>query len=216
MIKFRYGVAVASALAIVAGFAANPAHASVNLLSNGSFEDPLVSGGFNTINTGGTMGAWTVTDASIDHIGNYWQAEDGNQSVDLSGNAPGTIAQTVSTTAGQQYELSFWMAGNTDGGATVKSLAALINGNTLANTTFDTTGKSHGDMGWVEYTYDFVSTGGPTTVSFASTEAGGSPYGAALDNVSLKAVPEASTVILFGLMLVGGAFMLRTRASRAV
>jgi choice-of-anchor C domain-containing protein len=212
MNKLRFGIGLVGAMAVVATFAAAPAQAGVNLLSNGSFETPVVDGGYTTIGAGGTMGAWTVTSGSVDHIGSYWNAADGTQSVDMSGDQAGSISQTVNTSAGQEYQLSFWMAGNTDGGNTVKSLTALIDGNTLATAKFDTTGHSRTDMGWTEYSYDFVSAGGPTAVSFQSNEE--NAYGAALDNVSLQAVPEASTVVLFGLMLVGGAFLLRNRASR--
>lgn len=213
MNQFRIGVVVASAFAF-AGIAAAPAHASANLLSNSSFETPIVAGGFTTVGTGGDLGAWTVDSGSIDHIGSYWQAADGVQSVDMSGNEDGKISQTVNTSAGQTYELSWWESGNNDGGSAIKHLSALIDNNQVALAAFDTTGTTKSNMRWTKFTYDFVSVGGPTTVSFQGTE--GNPYGAALDNVSLKAVPEASTVVLFGLMLVGGSLLLRKRVSNSL
>ena len=215
MTSIRFGVSSIVAAATVAGLclgSATPAAASVNLLSNGSFESPVFGGSYTTVGTGGTVGAWTVDSGSIDLIGNYWQAQDGLQSVDMSGNGDGKISQTVNTTAGQQYRLSFWEAGNNDGGNAIKNLSALINNNQVGLFAFDTTGKTKSAMGWTQYTYDFVSAGGPTTVSFQGTE--GNAYGAALDNVELKAVPEASTVMLFGMLFVGGAFLLRKRASQ--
>ena len=214
MTKFRLGIAVAGALAVFAGLAASPAHASANLLSNGSFEDPIVGGGFVTVGSPGSMGAWSVDSGSIDHIGSYWQAADGNQSVDMSGNSDGKISQTVNTSAGLQYELSWWEAGNNDGGNVVKHLDALINDSVVADGAFDVTGHTKSDMGWTEFTYDFISVGGPTKISFQGTE--GNPYGAALDNVSLKAVPEASTVITFALLMVGGLIVLSKRSAQAI
>jgi len=212
--KFRYGVAVASALALCAGLTAVPANASANLLSNGSFEDQQVGGNFATLSAGDpTITSWTIGGNGVDLIHDYWNAADGTQSVDMSALSTGTLSQTVNTTVGQQYELSFWMAGNTDGGNAVKSMDTLINGNFLANSTFDVTGHSKSNMGWTEYTYDFVSTGGPTTVTFQSKEE--NPFGPALDNVSLKAVPEASTVITFALLMVGGMIVLRKRTVRS-
>ena len=211
MNKFRYGVAVAGALAAIAVVSAVPAQASANLLSNGSFESPVVGGNFDTLGAGDTMGAWTVGGGGVDHIHTYWQAADGVQSVDMSALSAGTISQTVNTVAGRNYNLTIWVAGNNDGGNTIKHLDALIDGNVIGSPTFNITGTTKSNMGWTEFSYNFVSTGGPTTVSFQSQE--NNPYGAALDNVSLKAVPEASTVVLFGLMLVGGSLLLRKRAS---
>lgn len=220
MIKIRLS-ACAIAMAAVAGLylaTASPATAGANLLSNGSFEDtPAPAGSFTDLTAGQTMGAWTITNGSVDLINGYWQAEDGTQSVDMSGLDAGTIAQTVGTNAGQEYQLSFWMAGNTDGGNAVKSLTSLINGQDVAGSPFlfNSAGQSKSDMGWTEYSYDFVSAGGPTTVSFQSNEQ--NPYGPALDNVSLKAVPEASTLVLFGLLLVGGSIVLiRKRSTRSI
>jgi choice-of-anchor C domain-containing protein len=208
-------------MATVAGLClatARPAAAGANLLSNGSFETPVQGGDFGTIfstDPNPTIGAWTVTSGSVDLINTYWTAEDGNQSLDMSGNGPGSIAQTVNTTAGETYQLSFWEAGNTDGGSTVKSLSAIVNGTQIGDALFDDTGKSRSNMGWQQYSYDFTSSGGPTTISFQSNEP--SPWGPALDNVSLQAVPEASSVILFGLLLVGGSIVLiRKRPARTI
>ena len=75
---------------------------------------------------------------------------------------------------------------------------------------FDTTGKSNSDMGWTTFAYDFVAMGSSTTLTFSNPNQNGfrTPYGAALDNVSIAlapivsdgAVPEPST---WALMLVG-------------
>jgi hypothetical protein len=111
---------------------------------------------------------------------------------------------------GQQYQISFWMAGNPDGSPTVKQLGVFANGNQLGTPTFDTTGHSLGSMGWQQFTYNFTATGtGPMSISFQSQQPGA--YGPALDNISLHAVPEASTVLTFGLLCLGGFFIVRKR-----
>lgn len=213
MMNVRYGVALAAALAIMGG-AAVPTHASANLLSNGSFEDPPITGGFNTIGAGGSIGAWSVGDNGVDLIHDYWTAADGLQSVDMSALSTGTLSQTVNTTAGRNYNLTFWIAGNVEGFNTIKSMNTLIDGNVVGTEFFNITGHTKANMGWTEYSYNFTSAGGPTTVSFQSLDA--NPCGMALDNVSLKAVPEASTVVLFSLMLVGGGLLLRKRTARSL
>src|SRR5205823_5221846 len=57
---------------------------------------------------------WTVSSGSVDYIGSdTWQAADGSRSLDMSGHDAGTIMQNVSGfTVGQQYRLSFYLAGN--------------------------------------------------------------------------------------------------------
>jgi len=75
-----------------------------NLVQNGSFESPSIwqTNSLVEYDSGSTaMPGWTVGGNSIDLVGeNYWDAEDGDQSVDLSGAAPGSVSQAVATTAG--------------------------------------------------------------------------------------------------------------------
>ena len=71
-------------------------------LADGTFAEGATAGAFQTINAGNTIGAWTVTGGSVDLIGNYWQAPPtGGHSVDLDGNAAGTISQTFTLAAGE-------------------------------------------------------------------------------------------------------------------
>ena len=44
-------------------------------------------------------------------FGTIYPVQDGNQSVDLNSAVTGGIQQTISTTAGQSYQLSFWLSG---------------------------------------------------------------------------------------------------------
>ena len=53
-------------------------------------------------------------------------------------------------------------------------------------------------MGWTLHSLDFTASGSTSTLSFVSTT--GTAYGAALDNVSVTAVPEAST---WAMMILG-------------
>src|SRR5256885_5709993 len=94
-------------------------NANANLLTNGSFElGSFVNQGSETMSlaAGNTaITGWTVTGRSLAWIntGNPWglSAQDGNLFLDLTDyttGAPfGGVTQTISTVAGQQYELSF-------------------------------------------------------------------------------------------------------------
>ena len=63
-------------------------------LVNGSFEDGVDPGVFTTLGEGsGNITGWSIygggVAGTIDYIGSYWNASDGNRSIDLNGNGPG-------------------------------------------------------------------------------------------------------------------------------
>jgi choice-of-anchor C domain-containing protein len=186
--------------------ATNPAQA-LNLINNGSFENSSLGSGFNfvTLSAGSTaINDWTVTSGSIDYINQEWQASDGGFSLDLSGkvNDAGSIAQTFATTLGNQYLVSFDLAGNLDPSPRVKTLR-LSAGGSSQDFTFDVTGKTVTDMGWSSQNFSFVASGNSTTLSFTSLNNSGA--GPALDNIVVTAVPwetdalpVVGSTILFG------------------
>jgi choice-of-anchor C domain-containing protein len=191
---------MAAAFAAACGVAGSAGAAA---FTNGSFESASVNpgSGFTTLFAGSTaITGWVVGGDSIDYIGGYWQPEDGARSVDLSGNANGSIAQTFDTVAGQAYLVNFWLAGNPDGGPAAKIAISSADGSQLQSNTFTVTGaNSHTNMGWAAYTYQFTAATNATTLSFAS--ATNTAFGPALDNVSVSlAVPEPTS---WALMLIG-------------
>ena len=184
--------AVAAAAALLA---ASPARA--NLVTNGSFEGGF-PGGFTTIPGGSSaITGWTVTGDSVDWINTYWQPSDGNFSLDLDGNGQGGVTTSITTTAGQSYFLTFDMSGNPDGPPfDFKTLNLTVGGNAPQAFTFTMGSSDRSNMGWITYGYSFTATSSSTTISFDSQDPG--PYGAALDNVSVDAVPEPGTLALLG------------------
>ncbi|MGZ6299708.1 MAG: choice-of-anchor C family protein [Candidatus Limnocylindria bacterium] len=155
--------------------------------TNGSFETgTYVDGGFGfeQLDAGDTsITGWTVAAGSVDWIGTYWPAQDGSMSIDLSGTDAGTLSQTLATTIGNTYTVSFFLSGNPAGPPTVKTLDVSATGAVTTSYTYDVTGNSLTTMNWTAETYTFLATSASTTLSFVSTSAGF--FGPALDNVSI-------------------------------
>lgn len=193
------GALVAAAFAAALALAGT---ANAAAFTNGSFENATVdpASGFTTLGGGSSaITGWVVGGDSVDYIGGYWQPQDGARSIDLSGNANGSVSQTFDTVLGQRYSVDFYLAGNPDGGPAAKVAISSATGGPVQSNTFNVTpSDSRGDMGWTAYQYDFTATSASTTLTFAS--ATGTAYGPALDNVSVQAVPEPTT---WALLLTG-------------
>lgn len=129
-------------LAVAALFlAALPVLARADIVTNGDFIGPLDSSnsGYSAPNEVGDTG-WFVTTGNIDLIGplGYWLPPAGSplgaESVDLNGNAPGGIQQTLTgLTAGTTYYIEFYLSGNSGEGPQVKTLDVSAGG---TNTTY--------------------------------------------------------------------------------
>lgn len=176
-------IGVMTGLGVVA---ASPAQALTGF-GNGSFENPVVAPNtFQTVFASESIGAWTVSQGNVDLIGaGFWQAADGVQSVDLDGGAvQGGVAQTFTTVPLLKYKVRFKLAGNVDLGPTIKTGQVLANGNVLQSFSFDITGKTRVNMGYVSKETHFIATGLSTTLTFRSTT--GSGYGPVIDNVTVE------------------------------
>jgi choice-of-anchor C domain-containing protein len=199
------------------------------LLKNGDFEEsPLNPGGyFITLGTGDmNINHWKVSSGDIEYIGTLWQPASGSRSIDLSGNGPGAIEQTIPTVPGKKYRVTYSLAGNIDGGPTVKSMK-LSAGTQSEIFTFDITGKNHGNMGWVRKAWDFVANSPTTLIRFENTGSG--PYGPAIDKVGVSEVisaggtepgavvpPNANVSFYLGDPAGGGTLIGKTQTSKSL
>ena len=161
---------------------------AAHLNLNGSFETGINPGAFSTLSAGDntTINDWTVSAGTVDYIGTYWLASDGNRSIDLTGYTAGAISKTFATVVGRTYTVTFDLAGNPAGGPATKSL----NVNAGATTTpysFDTTGHTLASMGWRSETFVFTATTPSTTLTFTSLNTGF--FGPALDNIVISDAP---------------------------
>jgi choice-of-anchor C domain-containing protein len=135
-----------------------------------------------------SIDGWTVDAGSVDWIGTYWDAPDGDMSIDLSGADAGTLSQTFDTTIGNTYTVSFLLSGNPAGPPAVKTLDVSATGATPTSYTHDTTGTDLTTMDWTLETYSFLATSASTTLSFVSTT--DTVFGPAIDAVVItESVP---------------------------
>jgi choice-of-anchor C domain-containing protein len=152
--------------------------------------------GERSVESGSTaIKGWKVTN-QLSIIGAWWPAADGNRSLFLAGPpANGGIAQTFKTTKGQHYLLTFSLASNPNGGRWPRELSSTRLAVSAAGKTeefsFDSTGKTACDMGWVTKKWEFDAVADETTLEFRMLKMSDDFWhGPALDDVRVWAVPR--------------------------
>lgn len=181
-----------------------------NLVINGSFE--LRAGGepnkhIDTLTADREdLAGWRIIGRSVDWIGpTRWKASHGEHCLDID--APGGIEQTIKTTPGQQYQLQFDLAGNVETEPVQKLLCVSISGESR-DYSFDTTGHTREQLGWVQKEIMFTAPSDTTTLSFSNAQSEPTASGVALDNVVVTEMkPDRYTVRATdrGMILVDGA-----------
>ena len=163
------------------------------LVTNGSFETPVISGGFQQFPS--SIPGWSGT-AGIEIQANGALGSGkggttfGNQYAELAVEAPSTYSQTVTTTPGQEYLLSFYLADRPGTGA--NTVAVGFTGNASQQFTVQDTGVAQ----FQNFTESFVATGANSVLSFQPVNLQFAGGGDLIDNVSLTAAGSPSAAPL--------------------
>ncbi|MEZ6087257.1 MAG: LamG-like jellyroll fold domain-containing protein [Pirellulaceae bacterium] len=144
---------------------------------------------------GSALGDWTVTNGSVDLIGNMPIAN-GGSAVDLNGSTPGAISQAFATEAGRQYQIVFDVTGNFSGGAeAIKTLRVTADGVSNDFAVEQPNGWSFTTNPLFETrSMMFAAQDASTLISFAGMNSDN--YGAVITNVRVLEIPDAITKIL--------------------
>jgi hypothetical protein len=224
---------------LAAVFALAAVDAQANIISNGSFETTspsVTAGSFQNFIPGGTgITGWTVvgaagTDVSVvstTYVSECcaFDAEDGSNWLDLTGfnsnNDTEGVQQTVATTIGDVYALSFFVGNVHDPGGVYGTTSTVnVSANGVSLGAFQNScATCNPALTWQLFTTTFTATAGSTTVVFLNGDPG-SDNSNGLDNVSLvdngpasTATPEPSSLLLFGAALLGAAYYRRRRTA---
>ncbi|MDX1964816.1 MAG: DUF642 domain-containing protein [Pirellulales bacterium] len=183
--------------------------AQANLISNGSFETPFVPvGGFTNFRGGANLQGWEVVGVNSALVNTMFtdsditfNAQSGNQWIDLGGlfqnSRNSGIRQSFPTTSGQQYEVSFYVGGGTDGRTFFPTLVDLSLDFGPRVSFFKSPGPGSWYMlNWELFRFSFTAENSSTTLTFYHG-AERSNFKSALDNVTVVAIPEPSIVTLW-------------------
>jgi hypothetical protein len=205
LLFFPIGVVILSSLA-------SPARA--DLVTNGSFETPIVPvGGFTNFLSGSAgITGWTVVGPEVSIVStNYaalgftFPAEDGKQWLDLTGdlsNSVEGVEQTIATTPGTIYNLSYFVGNQVNPGGpwgTSSTVDVLVNG-TLIQIATNTMGAGGTTQVWEQFSTSFLATSSLTTLEFLNGDPANDNSNG-LDNVvvtpgAVVGAPEPSTLVL--------------------
>jgi Flp pilus assembly protein TadG len=163
-------------------------HNDNEIVSDYNFATPFYCYVNCSFASGQTFGAWTVwrgnvdlSECTINQGGDsgdqpYFSPPPGDAAysyvVDLNGNLEGGIQQSIPTTSGQAYTLTFELSGNPSWGQTsFVGQAAVTSGTFYSDTDFSHTNPSYGNT-WQQQTISFTAAATSTLLQFASNTTG--------------------------------------------
>lgn len=154
---------------------------------------------------GDTMGAWVVDRGSVDIVAKnwtpahhlLWDGVNGPLSIDMGGSLScprrdGSIHQDLATVPGEVYQVKFALAGNCFGPPTVKNLIIKWNDSFAKKFSFDITGHTNDDMGWIYCTLKLRANSQTTRLTFDNPI--NTSYVPVIDDVSVEPIADGDHI----------------------
>jgi hypothetical protein len=151
-----------------------------NLLTNASFENPVIAGPWSA----STITDWVITKVSDNSstLGEIWRglspSSNGSQHVELDSAEPTKLTQAVTTIPGATYQLRFDFAARSDTAEANNGVLATANATTVVNAITDNTN-------WTTYGGTFLASSASTNVSLADLGTPADSLGTLVDNAVL-------------------------------
>lgn len=183
-----------------------PIAAEANLIVNGGFEDPNIPSSSWSVFS--SITGWTTTFGPGIEIQDHVAGSpfEGGQFVELDSYGNSGMSQSVATTSGASYLLSFAYSPRPGVGSASNGIELLIEGVSVSSFT----GDGSNDTVWGIHSYGVIGDGS-TLIEFRAIGASDS-YGGYLDDVRLTAaVPEPGSLALGGLALTALALLRRRK-----
>ena len=174
-----------------------------NLVVNGNFSRPVQQkNSYETLYPSDQkIPGWTVGGDSVDLMGSTYftlpsGSSSGSQAADLSGSAPGSLTQTISTAPGTSYALTWYEAGNPDCGQSLKVMHVAWGNKPLAkliaSPSMSTKGRTRSNMGWSQKSQTVVASSALSVLGFADATPDQSACGPVVADISLTAGQNSS------------------------
>jgi len=177
----KHTIAITLSLVLLA-VPSNHAFSVTELVTNGSFESPNIPTG--TFSIFASIPGWSTTFGGgieiQDNVAGAPAVGAGDQFVELDSTSNSGMAQTLSTAAGVQYQLSFIYSPRPGVGSTSNVIEVYWNGNQIDSIT----GAGTGSTVWMPKSYQVTATGSSTVLEFRAAGTSDS-LGGYIDTVSV-------------------------------
>jgi hypothetical protein len=164
-----------------------------NIIRNGAFVNPALTGEFEAFTAGSTaIPGWSVGgDGVVVFSQKYVEAPPGaTAEVRLAGQRSGDIEQTIHTTSGWTYILQFYAAGAPGGAKPVDLLHVFWEQGLVSTPSFRIAGHTATNVGWSRHHLIVTAKSGSSVLEFADVTPDNFYYGAMVGNISMAATAK--------------------------
>jgi hypothetical protein len=195
-------------LLTVSAIALSASGAGANMIQNGSFEEPVIAYGSWTPDL--PVPGWKVEYGYGIEIQNHvaGDPQHGNNHVELDTHYNSSISQTISTSSGVKYNLSFWYSPRPNVSEDSNIINVYFNGTLIDSIT----GYSANVTDWKPHTYPLTALSDSSVLMFEAAGISDS-VGGYIDNVSMTPTPVPAALWLFGSGIAGMAAIRRRKKS---